>query len=560
MILEQLTVPPNGPADDFWYGDVVQRTRAGVDVDEKTAMNYSVCWAATRLLAGTSAALPLNLMKSRPGGGSDLRDDKRLHTLLHDAPNPEMSSMMWRSTEFAQQINWGNCYNEIERDGAGEILNLWPIHASRVTLRQRSDTAELVYVVKNDKGGETQLKYADVFHVPSVISDDGRVGKGVIRNARESIGHAIATERYGGSWFGNGGRLSGVLEHPNKMDREARANLRREWNEIYHDPNAPQKTAVLWEGMKYTAIGSTPEDSQFLESRQFAVEDIARWYGVPPHLIGHLLRSTFNNIEHQGIEFVKYSLLQWLKLWEQEIWRKLLTDKERKQGYYAKFVVDGLERGDLTSRTAALAQQFFNGAITLNQWAELEDREPIGPLGEMHFIQSSMVPLEIAAEGPQEPAAPGQPAGEPDKKEDEPADDTQEKKEAAITAATFDVLSDIVEVMLDRESQAAIQAAKKPAEFLSWLDKFYADHATRLQKALARPIRACVLASGEPLIVDETIRLSVAAHVEASRNALLDAAGGKPESFASDVEKCVTGWKRTEIADLLRKGSKYEQI
>lgn len=560
MIIEQLmSLSTPGPTDDFWYGPTAQRTKAGVDVDELTAMNYSVCWAATRLLAGTSAWLPLNLHKTLAAGGSEVLDDERLYSILHDAPNPEMSSMMWRSTEFGQQINWGNCYNEIERDASGDVLYLWPIHASRVKLKQRDD-GSLVYLVRNNNGTDTPIAYDDMFHVPSVISDDGRIGKGVIQHARESIGHAIATERYGAGWFGSGGRFNGVLEHPGRPDKEARANMRREWNEIYHDPAAPNKTAILWEGMKYTSIAASPDDSQFLESRQFMVEDIARWYGVPPHLIGHLHRATFNNIEHQGIEFVKYSLLPWLKLWEQEIWRKLLTEKQRRKGWYAKFCVDALERGDLTSRTAAIAQQFFNGAITLNQWAELEDRPPIGELGDIHFIQSAMVPLEVAAEGPQEPTAPNQPTEPPADAEKDTPDDAADKKEAAVTAATFDVLADIVEVMLDRESQAAIQAAKKPAEFLSWLDKFYAEHATRLQKALAKPIRACILASGEPLIVDEAIRGAVAAHVDASRNALLEASGGPPDGFSAAVERCVLTWKRHEITEFLGKEAQNGQI
>lgn len=560
MIIEQLmSLSTPGPADDYWYGPTTQRTKAGVDVDECSAMNYSVCWAATRLIAGSSGAVPLNLLKRLPGGGSEPQEDERLHSILHDSPNPEMSSMMWRATQVAQQINWGNCYNEIERDASGEILYLWPIHASRVKLKQRDD-GSLVYLVRNNNGTDTPIAYDDMFHVPSVISDDGRIGKGVIQHARESIGHAIATERYGAGWFGSGGRFNGVLEHPGRPDKEARANMRREWNEIYHDPAAPNKTAILWEGMKYTSIAASPEDSQFLESRQFMVEDVARWYGVPPHMIGHLLRATFSNIEHQQIEYVQHCLLPWLKLWEQEIWRKLLTTKQQRKGFFAKFNVDALQRGDMVTRTTALSQQFFNGALTQNQWAKIEDRPPLGEVGDIHFVQSAMVPLKIAAEGPPDPAAPGQPSADPPADAKDAPNDAADKKEAAVTAATFDVLADIVEVMLDRESQAAIQAAKKPAEFLSWLDKFYAEHAARLQKALAKPIRACILASGEPLIVDEVIRGAVAAHVDASRNALLEASGGPPDGFSNAIERCVLAWKRTEITDFLGKEAQNGQI
>lgn len=551
MIIERITnlaAVDTSPWSDFWYTATAQRTRSGVDVNEDAAMTFSACWAATRLLSGTAGYLPLELKKSMDGGGSKLLDTKPLYRILHFSPNPEMSSMTWRATCVNQQVNWGNCYSEIERNGSGEVAALWPIHASRVTLKSY-DGGGLYYQVRNNDGSRTELPYEDVLHIPSFMTDDGRTGKGVIRAARESIGHAIATERYGADWFGNGGRLTGVLKHPARMEREARDNLRREWNEIYHNPDAPQKTAVLWEGMDYTSIGSDPEDSQFIMSRQHNIEEVARWYGVPPHLIGHLLRSTNNNIEAQGVEYVKYSLLPWLKMWEQEIWRKLLTKQQQDAGWFAKFTVDALERGDATTRTQALQQRFFNGSLTLNEWREIEDCNPIGPEGDIHFVQSAMIPLEFAAKGPQQSEPATQQGDEPvDEPKDEPADDKQ--KQAAYSA-TLDVLAEIVGVMLDKEAQAAIHAAKKPAEFLAWLDTFYVDHSQRMHKALAKPIRACILASGAPLIVDDTLKTAVAAHVESSRNALLEASGGPPSGFSTAIERCVLGWNRTEITDFL---------
>lgn len=564
------------PLDSFWYGTVGRRTRAGVDVNEETALTYSACWAATRLLAGTAAYLPFGLYQRMPNGEQRVCEEERLHTVLHDAPNPEMSSMMWRSTKVAQQVNWGNCVSEIERDGYGNLVNLWPIHVSRVELKC-NEAKQLYYRVRNNDGTVSPLPYADVFHVPSMMSDDGRWGKGVVRFARETFGRALATERYGASWFGNGGRPSAVLKHPKTMDTEARANLRREWNEIYGGPDNPNRVAVLWEGMEYSAIASDPEDSQFIQSQQWNVEDVARWYGVPPHMIQRLIGSGATSVEQQGIEYVKFSLLFWIKLWEQEVWRKLLTPAQQAAGYYAKFTVDALERGDVSSRTAALAQQFFNGALTLNQWAKIEDRPPIGPLGDLHFVQSAMVPLEYAAKGPIDPQAQSQLpapkaiAPQTAKEIPEPATARIEDSLAsihrqllesnqaatdstgpAVHQATLDVLEGLVGVMLDREAKDAIEAAKKPTEFLKWLDKFYDEHGDRMRKALAKPLRACVLASGKPLIVDDTLRQAVTLHVDASRTALLEASGGPPDGFSEAVTRCVTSWKRTEITDLLR--------
>ncbi len=594
MIIDKL-VPAarlaRDPLDPYWYGLVGRRRRAGVDVNEDTALTYSACWAATRLLSGTAAYLPFGLYQRMPNGEQRVCQEERLHTVLHDAPNPEMSSMMWRATKVSQQVNWGNCVSEIERDGYGNIVNLWPIHVSRVELKC-NEAEQLYYNIHNNDGSHTPLPYADVFHVPSMMSDDGRWGKGVVRFARETVGRALATERYGASWFGNGGRPSAILKHPKSMDKEARANLRREWNEIYGGPDNPNRVAVLWEGMEYSAIASDPEDSQFIQSQQWNVEDVARWYGVPPHMIQREMGGGTAGIEQRGIEYVKFSLLFWIKLWEQEVWRKLLTPAQQAAGYYAKFTVDALERGDVSSRTAALAQQFFNGALTLNQWAKIEDRPPIGPLGDLHFVQSAMVPLEYAAKGPIDPQAQSQLPAPTDiapqtaKEIPEPAaaridaleaiqrkqladaeghleilksinaklaaTEAKPQKSDTLHLATLDVLDGLVGVMLDREAKDAIEAAKKPTEFLKWLDKFYDEHGERMRKALAKPIRACVLASGKPLIVDDTLRKAVTLHVDASRTALLEASGGPPDGFSEAVTRCVTSWKRTEITDLLR--------
>jgi len=544
-----------GPLDPYWYSTHAPRTRAGVPIDESSAMTYSACWAATRLLAGTASYLPFGLFQRMPNGEQRECVGEPLYHVLHDTPNPEMSSTMWRATKVAQQVNYGNCISEIERNGNLDVVHLWPIHVSRVRLKS-NDLDQLYYEVKNNDGSRTPLPYRDVFHVPSMISDDGRWGKGVIRHARESIGRALATERYGASWFGSGGRPTAVLQHPKQMDKEARANLRREWNEIY-GVDGGNRVAVLWEGMQYSAISSDPEDSQFIQSQQWNVEDVARWYGVPPHMIQRL--DGGGNIEHQGIEYVKFSLLFWIKLWEQEVWRKLLTPAQRASGYYAKFTVDALERGDLTSRTAALSKQFFNGLLTLNQWAKFEDRPPIGPLGDTHFVQSAMVPLEMAAQGPIDPNSPRPAADVPRVAKDIPepsgarADGLAAGQRLAVHLASVDVLADIIGVMLDRESKDAQEAAKHPADFLRWLDKFYEDHADRMHKALAKPIRACVLASGRQLIVDETLRAAVSAHVEASRAMLLEASGGPPAGFSEAIARCVTTWNRTEIIDLLQR-------
>lgn len=557
MIIDQIVGTEKlsyGPLDNFWYGPTAPRTLAGVDVNEQIALTLSTCWAATRLLCGTAGHLPLYLMRPTGSGGFERAADEKLYQKLHYAPNPEMSSMMFRASAVNQQVNYGNCIAEIERNGRGELENLWPIHISRVEMRLDGNN-RLFYRVHNNDGSHTDLNYDDVFHVPSMMSDDGRWGKGVVRAARESIGHALATQRYGSGFFGSGGRPTGVLKHPNKMDKEARMNLRREWNEIYGGPDSPNKVAVLWEGMDYLGITTSPEDMQFIQSQQHNVEEICRWYGAPPHMVQHLLRATFNNIEHLGIDFVTYTMRPWLVLWESEIWRKLLTQEQRDAGYFAKFSAEILMRGDQATRTAASVSKFFNGEITLNEWREDDGMNPIGPLGDVHFVQAAMMPLELAVKGPQQalPAPAGSDPAPQEPEDQATPEETEEDKqqELSIHAAAVDVLADIVGVMLDKEVKEAIHAAKTPHKFLSWLDSFYDDHAGRMKQALAKPIRACVLSSRKPLIVDEMLSAAVSAHIKGSREALLEAAGGPPEGFAGAVDSCVTNWKRTEVVDLL---------
>lgn len=393
-----------GPTDDFWYSNPGVRTTAGVNVDESKAMTYSACWAATMLLSSSEGMLPLKLFRKMPGGGSEAATDHGVYRLINSRPNPEMTSMMFRSSRTAQQVNRGNCYSEIERNGAGQPINLWPIHASRIPPKTNivRQNGKVVYLVNSNDGTSYPVAAENMLHVPSPISEDGIVGVGVIENARQGIGLGLATERQGASYFGSGANPKIVISGAGKFkSKEDQQEFRRQWNEQHGGPENANKPAILPDGMTVTALSFSAEDSQFLETRQFSIEEIARWYGVPPHLIGHLLRATYSNIEHLSLEFVKYSLMRWLVLWEQEINRKLLTEEEQKT-MYARHVVDALERGDKPTRTAALQQEFFNGKLTINEWRALDDQNPIGPEGDVHFVQSAMIPIANAANPPQD--------------------------------------------------------------------------------------------------------------------------------------------------------------
>lgn len=497
------------PLDDFWYHPVGRQTGAGVDVDENSALTYSACWAATRLLAGTGGWLPLNLYRRLPGGGKEIASDHPLHTILHDAPNREMTSMMFRCRGINQQVNQGNTYAEIVRNPLGKVAALWPIHSSRVT-PCRDAAGNLIYEVKVGTNAKPiHLDAADVLHVPAMVSKDGISGIGVVDNARESIGLGMAQVRHGATFFGNGARPGIVVTHPNKLSPEARSNFRREWAEIHEGPQNAHKMALLQEGADIKPFGFNMEQAQFIEGNQWSIEDVARWYGVPPHMIQHLLRATFNNIEQMGIDFVTYSLMPWLCLWEQECNRKLLTAEERKV-YFVKFNVDALMRGDMASRTAASVQQVFNGLLTLNQWAEREDMNPIGPLGDLHFVQSAMVPLEIAAKGPQEPGAAVE--AEPDADDSADADkllDVPDRRQSTDyscgAAATWSVADYLgvgegrVEDDYIRELPSTPEDGTEPEAIIDW----FTDHGCVVTSGPGMTIEDLRLfcAAGQPIIV-----------------------------------------------------------
>jgi HK97 family phage portal protein len=344
------------PWDDFWYGPVGAKTSAGIAVDEQVAMTYSACWSATMLLSTAGGRLPLKLFRYLDGGGSEPADDLSRYDLVNDRFNPDMTNMLYRSSRFAQQINWGNAFSELEFDKAGRVIAAHPIHASRIPARniKRDPSGTLYYLVNNDDGTQTRLESWEVLHFPSPVSDDGIYGKGVVTQARLSIGFGIATETQGAAYMGNSARPTIVIKGGKFKDHAERLEYRRQWEETFtaDRPTTPSP-ALLPPERDITALNWSAEDSQFLTTRQHNVEEVARWYGVPPHMIGHLLRSTYNNIEHQSIEFVRWTLRPWLVAWEQELNRKLLTPRSAKRCYFCHDL-DDLERGDLQSRTAAI--------------------------------------------------------------------------------------------------------------------------------------------------------------------------------------------------------------
>ena len=372
-------------------------TTSGKTVTERSAMQMTAVYSCVRILAEAVAGLPLHLYRYKEDGGKEKAID---HPLLHDEPNPEMSSFVFRETLMTHLLLWGNAYAQIIRNGKGEVVALYPLMPNKMTV-DRGENGQLYYEYSrsNDeaptmKGSTVRLRPSDVLHIPG-LGFDGLVGYSPIAMAKNTIGMAIACEEYGAKFFANGAAPGGVLEHPGTIKDPQR--VRESWQSTFGGSGNASKIAVLEEGMKYTPIGISPEQAQFLETRKFQINEIARIFRVPPHMVGDLEKSSFSNIEQQSLEFVKYTLEPWLIRWEQSIQRSLLSTNE-KPLYFAKFNVDGLLRGDYASRMQGYATARQNGWMSANDIRELEnlDRIPAEDGGDLYLINGNMLPLGSA--------------------------------------------------------------------------------------------------------------------------------------------------------------------
>ena len=385
-----------GGAYRFYMGG----STAGKNVTERSAMQMTAVYSCVRVLSEAVAGLPLHLYKYNKNGGKEKALDNPLYFLLHDEPNSEMTSFVFRETLMTHLLLWGNAYAQIIRNGKGEVVALYPLMPNKMTV-DRDSSGRLYYKYYRgsdeairSKEYEVVLSPYDVLHIPG-LGFDGLVGYSPIAMAKNAIGLAIATEEFGAKFFANGAAPSGVLEHPGTLKNPDK--VRESWNVTFGGSHNANKVAVLEEGMKYSPISISPEQAQFLETRKFQINEIARIFRVPPHMVGDLEKSSFSNIEQQSLEFVKYTLEPWLVRWEQSMVRSLLTPSE-KQEYFIKFNVDGLLRGDYASRMSGYATARQNGWMSANDIRELEnlDRIPAELGGDLYLINGNMTKLADA--------------------------------------------------------------------------------------------------------------------------------------------------------------------
>lgn len=407
---------------------------AGVTVNEETALGLTTVYSAISLLSETVAQLPLVLYRRTQKGREPVPEHPSARVIRR--PYDGMTSFRWRELVQGHALSWGNGYAHIERNVFGHPLRLVPQMPSAANVVMQG--GKTVYQFRRGTL-DYAVKPDDVLHVPA-FGYDGLKGKSPIQVAREAIGLGLAAQKFGATFFGNGASLGGILKHPKSLGVDGRTKLKTAWDKMKGE--GYQGVAVLEEGMDYTRIGIPPEDAQFIETRKFTRSEIAAIYKIPPHMLADLEKSSFNNIQEQSIQFLRFTMMPWLIKWEEELNAKLLTDEEQTE-YFFKFTVQGLLRGTQKDRYDAYNIGLNGGWLNRNEVRGWEELDQVDGLDEF------LAPMNMQGNKPKEPEP--DPAPEPDP-------DTQR------------LLLPVVGRFAQTIERMCTKSAERGAEYAMWLD------------------------------------------------------------------------------------------
>lgn len=366
---------PQNP--QYWVQKLFGRpqTASGIEVDEDIALKYSAVWAAVNIISGAIGFLPFNVYE-RIDKGKEKRPKHPVYRLLHDRPNDYMTAQVFREALQAHLLLWGNAYIKIERNKAGRPIALWPLMPNKVEPKVIELNGEKILVYElNQDGPKEQIFYDEIIHIPG-LGWNGLKGYSVIQYCAENLGLGLSAEKHSANFFGHDSTPTGILHTDQPMSKETREIVEKQWKEKRSGLDKKFDIVITHSGLKYQPIGIPAKDAQLIEARKFGVNDISRWFQIPAHFLSDLEKATFSNIEHQGIEFVVWTLAKWLKKWEQECNYKLFSTAEQ-QRYFTEFNVDALLRGDIKTRYEAFAIGRTNGWLSANDIREKENMNPI---------------------------------------------------------------------------------------------------------------------------------------------------------------------------------------
>lgn len=395
------------------------RDAAGTSISQpSSAMKLSAVYACVRILGETIGQLPLILYKQQ-GARRDRAESHYLYNLLHDAPNEMMTAMEFREAVQAQLALWGNAYIQMEYDAMGRVNELWPLQPSNM-LETKIQGNRRFYRYMLPNGKTIWMSSDRIWHLRG-LGGDGLNGYSVVGFARRSFESGLMADEFAYRFYKNDARPGIVLQHPGELSDEAHNHLRDSWDEVHGGVEKSHRVAILEEGMTLHEVGMPLNDAQFIETRSFQISDIARWFRMQPHKIGHMENATFSNIEHQSIEHVVDTIQPWARRWEQSIRQTLILPGDRKK-YYAEFLLDALLRGDTATRYGAYAQARQNGWLSANDIRRLENMNPVDG-GDVYLVPLNMVPAPTTD---QEIQNFGKPAPAPQDGQDDDQGDDQE--------------------------------------------------------------------------------------------------------------------------------------
>lgn len=496
---------PKPPAahDDYWYNSV-SGTVAGMRITPETAMQNTVVLACVRVIAESIAALPLHIYKRETGGGKVKATNHELYKLLHVRPNEWQTHFRFFEMMTGHALLRGNGYAQKLKNNRGKLLGLVPLNPGRMEpryVRAEDDSVEKVYLYTTEKGQRVIFPAEEILHIQG-ISSDGLKGISVIEQARRAIGLALAAEEHGTEFFENDATPGGILSTEQVLSDEAVARLKKQWVEK-HGQGKRHGVAVLEQGLDWKTMGATNKDSQFLELRRMQVEEVARLFRVPLHMVGDLTRSTNNNIEHQSIEFVVHCLVPWLRRWEEEINQSLFSEDEWGT-YFCEFLVDGLLRGDTQSRYNAYAVARNNGWMNVDEIRAFENMNPL-PEGKG---QEYLRPLNMVPVGDEDPKLKEPQQPKEDKKPDpDPKEEDEDRSLAGLERAQYAFLrsaEDAIDRVVRREAAELRDIAKssrKAAELKKPENRV--KMAENYRKLASDAVKTPVLAWIEAVIVAE---------------------------------------------------------
>jgi HK97 family phage portal protein len=373
---------------------------SGETITKEQAIRIATVWSCVRVLSETIASLPICLYSKDDSNRKIKLTNDPLNNLVGEQPSPLYNSFMFFERALVDMSFDGNFCAYIERNQGGLPIALHPIQFKDVDVYLSPDGREVYYEVTQNietpypVSGKVQSM--NMIHVKG-LSFDGIVGKPPIEAAAETLGISISLDKHAGSWFKNGSQLGGILKHPGTLKPETAKRLKESWNSNYTGTNNTGKTAILEEGMEWTARTVPNNQAQFIESREYQVSDICRIFRVPNHLVNDLSRATYSNIEAQQIDFVVHTITPHIKRIESELNAKLIPSYKRGSEYF-KFNLNAILRGDSKSRADYYRTLVNIGVLSPDEVRSLEDMNPMGNESEKVYMQSNMMPLDRLGE------------------------------------------------------------------------------------------------------------------------------------------------------------------